>query len=174
MQTELKTNRIVLRVIAEDDINAVYQGLSNPDVIRYYGVSFDSLAATQEQMKWFAQKEQKWFAICSLKDGTFYGACGLNTIDLTHQKAEVGLWLLPDFWGKGLMQEAIAVLCQYGFDTLGLHRIEGFVDTRNAKCIHALTKAGFVYEGTMQDCERKNDTFVSISIYALLHNCSGV
>lgn len=48
----LQTKRLILRQIIPTDIQNIYNGLSNPKVIKYYGVSFDSLAATEEQMTW--------------------------------------------------------------------------------------------------------------------------
>ena len=165
----LTTDRILLRPIEKDDLNNIYLGLSNTEVIQYYGVSFHSLEATKEQMAWYAQDSQKWFAICSLDQKVFYGACGLNDISLQHRKAEVGLWLLPRFWNKGFMQEAMPLLCHYGFDQLKLHRIEGFVDTRNTNCKKAMTKLGFYLEGTMRDCEIKHGKLISTDIYDMLN-----
>ena len=82
------------------------------------------------------------------------------------QKAEIGLWLLPAYWGQGYMQEAMPLICQYGFEQLGLHRIEGFVESNNANCQQALAKLSFIHEGRMQDCELKDGKFISIDIYA--------
>ncbi|MFK7971304.1 MAG: GNAT family N-acetyltransferase, partial [Bacteroidia bacterium] len=74
-----------------------------------------------------------------------------------------------EFWGKGIMPEVMPLICNYGFDALGLHRIEGFVDSDNQKCKNAMEKIDFVYEGTMKDCEIKNGQYVSVDIYAKLH-----
>lgn len=82
----IKTNRLLLRRITESDLENIYLGLSNPDVIKYYGISFDSLEASKEQLKWFSDLELKktgiWWAICSLDNRTFFGAGGLNDLSL--------------------------------------------------------------------------------------------
>lgn len=44
----LTTERLILRQFREDDIEEVYRGLSHQEVIKYYGVQYDSLSATQE------------------------------------------------------------------------------------------------------------------------------
>lgn len=163
---ELKTENILLREIEDSDINNVFSGLSNPDVIKHYGVSYRSLEETKEQMKWFKSFRQKWFAICSIDNKEFYGAGGLNDISEEHKKGEIGLWLLPQYWGKGIMKEAMLLICKYGFDKLKLHRIEGFVDSKNKNCKKAMSKLDFEFEGTMRDCEIKNDRFVSVDIYS--------
>lgn len=165
---ELKTEKILLRDIEGSDIDTIFRGLSNPDVIKHYGVSFDSLEETKEQMKWFADKKQKWFAICSVDNNVFYGAGGLNDISKKHKKAEIGLWLLPEYWGKGIMKKVVPLICDYGFDKLELHRIEGFVDSENKNCKRAMSALDFELEGTMRDCEIKNNKFVSIEIYSTI------
>ena len=165
---ELKTEKILLRDIEGSDIDTVFRGLSNPDVIKHYGVSFDSLEETKEQMKWFADTKQKWFAICSADNNVFYGAGGLNDISKKHKKAEIGLWLLPEYWGKGIMKKVVPVICDYGFDKLELHRIEGFVDSENKNCKRAMSALDFEIEGTMRDCEIKNNKFVSIEVYSTI------
>ncbi|MFY0672781.1 MAG: GNAT family N-acetyltransferase [Bacteroidia bacterium] len=160
--------KIYLRKIENSDIEYVFRGLSHPDVIRHYGVSFSSLEETNAQMEWFAQAEQEWFAICSKGNDEFLGACGFNDISKDHKKAEIGLWLLPEHWGKGIMKKAMNLICDYGFNKLGLHRIEGFVDNGNTNCKRAMDKLAFAHEGTMRDCEFKNGQFLSVDIYALI------
>jgi len=166
--TSIKTPRLLLREIIPDDIQDIFIGLSNPDVIKHYGISFDSLEATKEQMIWFNDPAQCWWAICSQDNSIFYGAGGLNQILSEHKKAEIGLWLLPQFWGRGIMTEAMPLICDFGFQQLGIHRIEGFVETDNFNCKQAMARLDFKYEGTMKDCEFKNGKFISVDIYAKL------
>lgn len=170
-KVEIVTERILLREIENSDLENVFKGLSNPGVIKHYGVSFQSLEATKEQMDWFADAKQAWFAICSIDNTTFYGAAGLNDISKEHNKAEIGLWLLPEYWGKGIMREVMPLVSKYGFNELGLHRIEGFVDAQNVKCKTAMSKLDFELEGTMRDCEMKDGKYVSVDIYAKLRAC---
>ena len=166
----INTERLSIRKIIPEDIPSVFKGLSHPEVIKYYGVSFMTLEATQEQMDWYANLEEngtgQWFAVCSKEDGTFCGAGGYNDRDVINRKAEIGFWLLPEYWGKGFMGEAMPKIFDYGFDVLNLHRIEGFVESTNDKCKKAVAKVGFKHEGTMVDCEFKNGEFVSIDVFA--------
>lgn len=168
----LQTPRLTLRPIISTDLENVYRGLSHPEVIRYYGVSFHSLAATQEQMDWFANLENtgtgRWWAVCDRESGAFLGAGGFNDLSREHGKAEIGFWLLPDAWGNGFMQEAMPALCRAGFENMGLHRIEGFVESENSNCKRAMQKLQFHHEGTMRDCEIKNGQRISVDIYAKL------
>lgn len=168
----IKTDRLLLRQFVENDLENVYKGLSHPDIIKYYGVSYQTLEATKEQMIFFADLEKNqtgiWFAVCSADNKTFYGAGGLNSLSKEHKKAEIGFWLISDYWGQGIMKEAMPLICNYGFENLELHRIEGFVESENKNCKNAMAKLDFHYEGTMKDCEIKNGRFISLDIYVKL------
>lgn len=168
----IRTERLLLRQFVDNDLENVYKGLSNPEIIKYYGVSFKTLEDTKAQMQFFADLEKEgtgiWWAVCSLDNKTFYGAGGLNSLSKEHKKAEIGFWLLTDFWGQGIMTEAMPIICNYGFHNLGLHRIEGLVETDNLNCKNAMKKLDFKHEGTMRDCEIKNGKFISLDIYAKL------
>lgn len=168
------TNRLLLRQFNTGDLENVFKGLSNPDIIKYYGVSYKTLEETKEQMQFFADLEKNetgiWWAVCSLDNKTFHGAGGLNSLSREHKKAEIGFWLLTDFWGQGIMTESIPQICKFGFEELELHRIEGLVETDNINCKKVLEKLDFKYEGTMRECEIKNGKFISLDIYAKLRN----
>ena len=169
----IKTERLLLRQFIESDLENVFKGLSNPDIIKYYGVSYQTLEDTKQQMKFFSNLEKEgtgiWWAICSLDNNIFYGAGGLNSLSKEHKKAEIGFWLLKEYWGQGIMTEIMPLICKYGFDNLGLHRIEGLVETDNLTCKNAMKKLDFYHEGTMKDCEIKNGKFISLDIYAKLN-----
>ncbi len=170
---EIKSEGLLLRQFTQNDLDNVYKGLSDPDVIRYYGVSFKSKEETREQMQWFTDLEKNgtgiWWAVCSSDNTIFYGAGGLNNLNKEHKKAEIGFWLLPRFWGKGFMMEGMKLIMDYAFNKLDLHRIEGFVESRNSNCIKVMRKLGFEMEGTMKDCEIKNGEFISLKIYSRIN-----
>jgi ribosomal-protein-alanine N-acetyltransferase len=174
MDTEMKTDRLLLRRFNEDDLENVFKGLSHPDIIPYYGVRYDSLEATKAQMAFFHDLEKNetgfWWAICSLDNTVFYGAGGLNSLSKEHKKAEIGFWLLPEYWGKGILSEAMPLICEFGFTNFDLHRIEGFVESKNENCKNAMKKSAFKHEGTMVDCEIKDGRFISLDIFAILNN----
>jgi len=166
----LESERTILRQFTNSDLEDVYKGLSHPDIIKYYGINFDSLEATKEQMEWFRDLEKNetgiWWAVCEKQSGKFLGAGGLNDLSKENKKAEIGFWLLPENWGKGYMTETMPIILNYSFDILGLHRIEGFVETENSNCKSALAKLNFNYEGTIRDCEVKNGALISLDVYS--------
>lgn len=168
----IETERLILRQIVESDLQNIFKGLSDPMVTQYYGISFETLEATKEQMVWFRELEEKktgrWWAVCTKEEGLFCGAGGFNDWSRQHKKAEIGFWLLPQFWGKGYLKEAMSQIMDHGFNEMNMHRIEGYVDANNTKCKSAIDKVEMVHEGTMRECEMKGNEFVSIAIYSKL------
>lgn len=170
----LRTTRFLLRKFQRSDLANVFAGLSHPEVIKYYGVSFSTPEEALEQMKWYSELEEtgtgRWWAISSEEDEVFLGAAGFNNLSKEHRKAELGFWLLPQYWGKGIIQESVPPVLDYGFRQLDLHRIEALVETGNNNSAKALLQLGFEKEGLMKDCEIKNGRFISLEIYAKLKN----
>jgi ribosomal-protein-alanine N-acetyltransferase len=168
----LHTQRLLLREILQSDINIIFQGFSHPDVIKHFGISFSTLEATQEQMDWYANMIKndtgRCWAICSSDNSTFYGVCTLNFWKKEHRKVETGYWIFPEYWGKGIASEALASIFEYGFNELNLHRIAAEVEDNNPGSIAVLKKMGFVYEGTLKECEIKEGRFINLNLYALL------
>lgn len=169
----LTTGRLLLRRFRQEDIESVYQGLSHPEVIRHYGVSYDSLEATQKQMDWYAaiEREEKgiWWAVCDHKNRTFLGAVGFNNRSKEHQKIEMGYWLLPEYWGSGIISEAGLAACAYAFQKMSVHRIEAVVETENTNSKKIMKQLDFALEGVMKDCEIKDGKFISLEMYAKLN-----
>lgn len=170
---QLHTVRLALKKIQPQDRKNIFKGLSDPLVIKYYGVSFLTYEATQQQMDWYeslwATKTGIWWKICDIENGSFYGTCGLNNLQQRHKKAELGFWLLPQFWGRGIIPEAMGKVLDYAFQDLSLHRIEAFVEVGNENSKKALLKGGFRHEGTMEEVELKNGKFISLHVFAKLN-----
>ena len=168
--TILQSKRTVLRPFLDSDLEYVFKGLSHPDVIKYYGISFDSLEATKEQMQWFADLEKNqtgiWWAVCSTSTGEFLGAGGLNDLNPTTKQAEIGFWLLPEHWKKGLMTETLPIILNYAFHRLNLQSVVGSVETENLNCKRALEKLNFKLERTQPHCEMKNGKPISLATYS--------
>ena len=170
----MKTTNYYLKEIDNSDIENIYRGLSNPEITKYYDVHFPSIEATKEQMDWYSTLKREgtgiWWGIYDIEDNQFCGAGGFNSLEKQHEKAEIGLWLLKEYWGKGILKEVMPILFEQGFNELGLNRIEGYVLNDNVKCKRALEKINFTFEGTMREFEIKNGKKIDVDIYSLLKN----
>ncbi|MCH2198253.1 MAG: GNAT family N-acetyltransferase [Flavobacteriales bacterium] len=94
----------------------------------------------------------------------FLDAGGLNDIDLSAKKAEIGLGLLPSYLGQGVMQEALSLITEFGIRSLHRHRIEGFVESENLKCKYAMSKLDFQLESTIKESEVKDGKAISVDV----------
>lgn len=162
----------MLQQIVADDQAFIFEGLSNPDVIPFYGVWYESFEDTKTQMDWYDNlwKEQTgcWWKIIDKETNKQIGACGMNGYTEQHEKAELGYWLLPAYWRKGIMQEVMPVMIVHLFAAWKIHRLEALVEEGNDASGKLLGKLGFMYEGTLRECEIKKGRRISLRMYSLL------
>lgn len=96
------------------------------------------------------------------------GSCLLWGIDHFNRSAHIGLAFRPVARGKGLGRETLQLLCQYGFQILGLNRIGIETLTDNEAMIRAALGAGFSREGTLRQVGWVNGALVDEAIFGLL------
>ncbi|OEG03168.1 alanine acetyltransferase [Aeromonas caviae] len=172
--TSMQQPHIRLDPVSDTDLPHIYRGLSDPRVVAYYGVSYDSLAACRAQMDWYAELTRTgrgaWHLIRDRHTGEPLGAIGYNDADPTHRCAELGYWLYPEHWGKGVMSAALQLWLPLTYRTTDLHRLMAVVEEPNHPSARLLERAGFYYEGTARECERKGDGFISLRHYAILRS----
>ena len=96
------------------------------------------------------------------------GMIGLNSINNTHLRGEMGYWVAKPFWGNGIMFEAINLLTDYCFDTMQLERIYAHVQPANIGSWKVLEKAGYEREGLLRNVLRINNKMYDHFIYAKL------
>lgn len=107
------------------------------------------------------------FAICDAAGPI--GGAGLITRkgDLSHS-AEIGYWLGKPFWGRGIATAAAKALTAYGFETLGLIRIDARVRNGNAASVRVLEKVGYQREGLLRRATLKDGAPVDHLLYAII------
>jgi [ribosomal protein S5]-alanine N-acetyltransferase len=172
MFPELFTQRLVLQEILRADQPFIFEGLSHSDVIPFYGVSYNSLEATSVQMEWYTQMMEKGtgisWKIVDKASAKPMGVISVYHYKIEHNRAELGFWLLPAYWKRGFMKEAMQAVIDYWQHEKGIHRLEAFVEAGNTSSMQSLERMCFTHEGTMQDCEVKNGRYISLHIYSLL------
>ncbi len=170
--TVLFTDRLYFRNILDDDLELIFSGLSNKVVTKYFGVRYTTLLETREQMEWYksleTQKSGKWWIIEQHNDNAFIGAIGFHKYSRQHRKAEIGFWLLPEYWGKGFMSEALVRMSKHGFNEMNLHRIEGWVESENKSCISVFERCGYKLEGIARQTEWVDNRWIDLCLFAVL------
>jgi RimJ/RimL family protein N-acetyltransferase len=81
-------------------------------------------------------------------------ACGglgyVPGTDVERYSAEVGYWLGEEWWGRGIVTEALTLFTVHAFTELGLLRIFALPLADNVPSMRVLEKAGYEREGTMR------------------------
>ncbi len=172
MLPQLTTNRLLLQPISPHDQQFIFEGLSNPSAIPFYGVQYTSFEETAKQMEWYKKSVDEntggpW-KIVDKTTGENLGVVAYYFYKTEHKKAEVGFWLFPQYWNKGFISEALMAVIDYCKNEKGMHRLEAFVEEGNEASGRVLEKSGFAYEGTMIDCEIKNGRYISLKVYGLI------
>jgi ribosomal-protein-alanine N-acetyltransferase len=85
------------------------------------------------------------------ESSTFIGTICLWNLSDDKSKADIGFEILPDYFGKGIMQEIIPIILDFGFIEMNLDAIEGEVDPRNIKSIKLMKKFGFDYSDELEN-----------------------
>ena len=117
-----------------------------------------------EHETWFASIGRRddcaFFAVESADAAAHVGNVWLWAIERRHRKAELRIVIgEPAARGQGAGAEAIDLLCRYGFEHLGLHRIYAYVLAINPAARRAFEHAGFHLEGTLRDDRWTGDGF---------------
>ncbi len=82
--------------------------------------------------------------------------------------ADLGYWLAPDFWSRGIMTAAVGLFCREIFSSTDVNRIEAVVFVPNAASCRVLEKCGFRKAGVLRQSVFKNGQFYDAAVYGLL------
>lgn len=89
------------------------------------------------------------------------------TIDDSSATAELGYWIGAPFWNSGYCTEAVMVVIDYGFATLGLERVFAHHLTRNPASGRVMQNAGMIFEGTSTQRFDKRGGEDELRVYGL-------
>jgi [ribosomal protein S5]-alanine N-acetyltransferase len=102
-------------------------------------------------------------------DGIACGSIGVfPQTDIHRKNAEMGYWLAEDYWGKGIMTEAVRQTIGYGFRTFDINRIFARPFSTNLASQRVLEKAGMNLEARFEKTIIKNGQFLDELIYSTL------
>jgi ribosomal-protein-alanine N-acetyltransferase len=116
----------------------------------------------------FAARAGIRWALTFGRDDRVMGTIGFPFIDPEARRAEIGYEVAPEYWGRGLATEAVRRLATYGFEELGLNRIEATTSLGNAASIRVLDKAGFTEEGVLREYRYWRGGFHDLRMFSLL------
>lgn len=81
---------------------------------------------------------------------------------------EIGYWVGRPYWGRGFASLAAITLLRFGFEELGLNRIQAQVMARNPASARVLEKIGMSYEGYLRGAIKKWGVYEDVKMFAIL------
>jgi len=149
--TILETERLLLRKLATDDAEFIFELLNDPSFIQNIGDrhirTLDDACAyiLNGPVKSYEKNGFGLYLIVLKETNESIGMCGLIRRE-NLEDVDIGYALLPKFWSKGFAVEAARATKAFAKDVIGLKRIVAIVDPANAGSIHVLEKIGLRYE----------------------------
>lgn len=156
----LTTERLLLRPLRPGDADAVHAACQDPDIPRWTAVP--SPYTREHAAEFIGRSPDNWrddvmynFGVFTRDGGALVSSMGLmrfgpdGPTGPDHQ-AELGYWTVKDQRRKGYTAEAARAVCAWGFETLGLERIEWYAETGNHGSRAVALAVGFVMEGTVR------------------------
>jgi ribosomal-protein-alanine N-acetyltransferase len=170
----LETERLVLRELRPKDAGSLFVILGDEEVTQFYDdeVWRDITQATEQIEAWtagFRAKRCIRWGIAPRKSGQIVGTCGYYGFHRWHRRAGIGYELARSFWKQGIMTEALGRIIQFGFEKIGLNRIEAVVMPDNEGSIKLLAGLGFQSEGVLREYENWGDKgCLDLAMFSLL------
>lgn len=116
-----------------------------------------------------SEDENETFAFAITIDNKAIGSIGaFRQKNIHRHTAEIGYYIAEEYWGKGLMTEAVKQICSYIFDKSNIVRIYADPFSYNKASCRVLEKTGFLYEGTLRSNAIKNGKTIDMLMYSRL------
>ena len=169
----IQTDRLTLRAMRELDAEDMFEYARSPEVTRFLlWQEHKSLAYTKEYLAYiesrYALGDFYDWAITLTDSGKMVGTCGFTRIDTVNNMGEIGYVLNPAYHRMGIAHEAAAAVLKFGFERLGLHRIEArFIDGNDASRA-VMERLGMSFEGFERDAVFVRGEYVTVGKYAKL------
>lgn len=155
----LETERLILRAWEPDDAEDLYEYASDPRVGPNAGWKpHESLEESTQIVRSFIEGGEVW-ALVLKQTGKVIGSVGLHH-DVKRDRPDirmVGYVLSPEWWGKGLMTEAVRRVIRFAFEEWKLSLVTCYHYTFNLRSKRVIEKCGFAYEGTLRRASRIYD-----------------
>ena len=158
----LETSRLVLRRFTIEDAEDMYNNWASDIKVTEFltwsphpNVDFTRLLLQD----WISKYEDGGYfnwVIELRENGQAIGNISVVKLDERIEAAEIGYCMSRNYWGQGIMPEALKAVMEYLFDTVGLNRVAACHDVNNAKSGRVMEKAGMKLEGTLRATGRNN------------------
>jgi ribosomal-protein-alanine N-acetyltransferase len=167
------TDRLELRRLVMEDADLMFEVKADPEVTFLYGERPHK--SVEDTRKWaqdcidaMAKHEVMIWTILLRSSGEPVGTACFWHFQPANHCAELGYELHPAFWKKGFMIEALEPILSFGFDVVGLNRIEAVPLAINEASRSLLRRLGFKEEGVLRQRVRHDGLFFDEVYYSLI------
>ncbi len=167
----LEFSKYRIRDLTTTDASAIARHADNPriaDVLRDLFPSPYALSDAEEFIaKTLGADPVTAFAIATDKEA--FGVIGfIPGQDVYRHSAEVGYWIGEEYWGRGIMTEAIEIFTAHLFEYFDFNRLSAGVFSSNPASARVLEKAGFTRVATLRAHVTKNGKVLDEILYSKL------
>ena len=121
---------------------------------------------SETRMYPFVMPSQMSFRIES--EGKVIGEVSLKTIRWFNRKAEISIFIVPEYQGKGYGKRALKKIMELAFGTFNLYRLEAEVIEFNEPSIKLMESLGFKLEGRLREAKYVDGKYWDILRYGIL------
>ena len=151
----LETERLVLRHLSHDDLDALAAIQADPEVMRYFPSGPRSREeALRELERCIALQEQHGFSLWAAIEkarGRLIGRCGLLPQAIQgRDEVEIAYLIDREYWGRGFATEAALATRDHGFGRLGRDRLVSIIHRDNLASRRVAEKVGLEPERMIQ------------------------
>ncbi|MEJ7691422.1 GNAT family protein [Daejeonella sp.] len=170
LNISLESERTLLRPLTKDDEKEL-QEIANEESLWIYGTS--DLSRPGELKRYIATGiADRNCGVCAIwvvidkRTGKIAGCTRLSEISWKDERGQIGwTWIGSDFQGSGLNRDMKFLILSYGFETLGLNRIELKADERNHRSRQAILGIGATREGVLRKHIKLHDGYIRNTVY---------
>lgn len=171
----LKTDRLLLRQLVVNDDERIFEYQSNEENFEFVDMPiYTSIEETQNYVTKMnaGVSSNQWiiWGIADAKTNSVLGTISIWNISTEQSKAELGYGLFPGSLGKGIMNEALVKVVEYGFEIMGLKTIEAYTNAMNHKSIALLERNQFTKISSFIETETSNEVPVKMVVYGCNYN----
>lgn len=175
---QLETERLLLRAIRSEDAEAVFRIFSDDEVTRYYDMeTFSSLEQARQltmgMIERFQNKVRIRWGITLKGEDVVIGTCGYPVWEKFRFAGGIGYDLAREYWHRGITSEAVTAMLQFGFERMGLNRVEAVVMSGNVHSMQLLRGLAFEEEGILREWGFWKGRFQDVKLFSLLRRDFG-
>ena len=151
----IKTERLILREMTEDDFDALYRILADPEVMQHYPDTFDEVGV----QNWIARNMERYrifgfglWAVCLKETGEMIGDCGLTLQNIEGEMLpEIGYHIRADRQHKGYAKEAAAAVRDWAFSNTQYPALYSYCKYTNVGSFKTAEAIGMHFEKEYPD-----------------------